>query len=319
MSKFRNCDVRWAIGLVLALGALFNGCGPQAAGDVIYGIEIDGKLVGSVTDMAIDTSTSAEAHPVSFKVDQQSGPAVFQWISQEFASDMTTAAVASVVVRKSISIVMLNDAGEETGRTNLGKTQLDVFALPSLTTDATTGSGELVAALKVYPEKLETISSETVLPTTDSLAVVAARTKTQGDFNLAHHFSVEIDGVVVGGVYSIDGIEHEHEVIEYHDADTGIMHTRPGNPKPGKITVTKDWSNTGEWYKWYQSGQNGTPAQRKSISVIFHNDAGQEAWRLNYFNGWPSSYTPPTDAEKNSAHATEKLEIPWENMELKVN
>ena len=71
-------------------------------------------------------------------------------------------------------------------------------------------------------------------------------TKTQGDFNLSNRFSLEIDGVMVAGVNTVEGFETESDVVEYKDGEDGVMHTRSGNCKPGKITISKDWSNTSE-------------------------------------------------------------------------
>jgi phage tail-like protein len=112
-------------------------------------------------------------------------------------------------------------------------------------------------------------------------------TKTQGDFILANRFSVEIDGVVVGGFHTIGGSDTESDIVEYKDGEDGTTHTRPGNHKPGKMKVTKDWSNTSEWYKWRKAVLDGK-VERKSMSVIFHNDAGEEAGRktgtVKFFN-----------------------------------
>ena len=108
---------------------------------------------------------------------------------------------------------------------------------------------------------------------------LTALTKTQGDFNLGHRFSFEIDGVTVGGIHSIEGFEQETDVVEYKDGEAAPIHTRPGNPKPGKMTITKDWSNTSEWLKWRKAVLDGK-VDRRSISVIFHNDAGEEVGRI---------------------------------------
>jgi phage tail-like protein len=105
-------------------------------------------------------------------------------------------------------------------------------------------------------------------------------------------------------------------VVEYKDGEDGVSHTRPGNHKPGKMTVTKDWSNTSEWYKWRKAVIDGK-VDRRSISVIFHNDAGEEAGRMNFFNCWPMKWYGPSLNARSSGHATEKLEISWETMELK--
>ena len=144
-----------------------------------------------------------------------------------------------------------------------------------------------------------------------------ATTKTQGDFNLSNRFSFEIDGVIVAGVHTIDGLESESDVVEYKDGEDGVSHTRPGNHKPGKMTCSKDWSNTSEWYKWRKAVLDGK-VDRRSISVIFHNDAGEEAGRMNFYNCWPSKWNGPDLNARSSGHAGEKLEISWETMELKA-
>ena len=155
------------------------------------------------------------------------------------------------------------------------------------------------------------------MPVTFGPAKLKGSTKTQGDFNLSNRFSFEIDSVMIGGVHSIEGIEHETDVIEYKDGEDGTTHTRPGNHKPGKMVVTKDWSNTPEWYIWRKAVVEGR-VDRKSVSVIFHNDAGEEAGRMNFYDCWPIKWDGPTLNARSSGHATEKLTISWERMELKA-
>jgi phage tail-like protein len=140
--------------------------------------------------------------------------------------------------------------------------------------------------------------------------------KTQGDFNLANKFDVEIDGVLVNGVHKVEGLENETDIVEYKDGEDGTMHTRPGNAKPGKITITKDWSNTSEWYKWRQAILDGKiDNSRKSISIIFHNDAGEESMKYNFYNCYPSNYIGPSLESKNSGHATERIEFSYNSMD----
>ena len=121
--------------------------------------------------------------------------------------------------------------------------------------------------------------------------------KTQGDFNLQNRFSLEIDGVGVNGVHTVEGIETESDVVEYKDA--------------------KDWSNTLEWYTWRKAVLDGK-TDRRSISVIFHDDAGVEVGRMNFYNCWPVKHTLPSFNAKNSGHATEQITISWETHEIKV-
>ena len=136
-----------------------------------------------------------------------------------------------------------------------------------------------------------------------------------GQNNELPRFSMEIDGVKVAGVHAEEIIGPESEVL-YQDEANGTILTRPGNHKPGTLVVTRDWSHTSEWYRWRKAVLDGK-VDRKSISVIFHNDAGEEAGRLNCYNCWPRKWVGPALNAKNSGHATEKLEIVFETMEMK--
>jgi phage tail-like protein len=135
--------------------------------------------------------------------------------------------------------------------------------------------------------------------------------RTTPDVHHANRFSFEIDGVLVAGIHSIDGLESEHDIVEYKDGEDGTTHTRPGNHKPGKLTLTK------AWHTWRKAVLDGR-VDRKSMSVIFHNDAGEEAGRYNFFEAWPCRWKAPELNARNSGHATEKLELSWETMELKA-
>ncbi len=53
-----------------------------------------------------------------------------------------------------------------------------------------------------------------------------------------HDSGISADGVMVGGVHSIEGIESETDIVEYKDGEDATMHTRPGNLKPGKLIIT---------------------------------------------------------------------------------
>ena len=80
----------------------------------------------------------------------------------------------------------------------------------------------------------------------------------------SYRFSFEIDGVIVAGVHTIDGLESETDVVEYKDGDNHPTHTRPGNHKPGKMTCSRDWSNTSEWYKWRFTKGDGATGEKVS-------------------------------------------------------
>lgn len=137
-------------------------------------------------------------------------------------------------------------------------------------------------------------------------------TKTQGDFNLGNRFSFEIDGVVVAGVHKIEGLEHEHEIVEYQDGDDLTKRFRPGRIRPGKITITKDWSNTSEFYSWYIANQRKT----RTCQIDYYTPMNRLR-HIVLYACWPLKWTGPALNARTSAHATEVVEVSYETFELK--
>lgn len=140
-------------------------------------------------------------------------------------------------------------------------------------------------------------------------------TKTKGDFFLSHKFGLEIDGVTVNGVYKVDGIEFEADVIEYNDGEDPTTHCRPGPLKPGRIVVERDQTNDKAFFTWRKAVVDGK-VDRRSISVTFHNDKGDEARRLNFFNCFPVKWYGPSLNSHASGHASERVEIVFEEMKM---
>ena len=67
------------------------------------------------------------------------------------------------------------------------------------------------------------------MPVKFSRDVLKGTTKnTAGDFNQQSRFTVEIDGVTQGGIHKVDGLDHEHEMVAYQDADDHFQRIRPG-------------------------------------------------------------------------------------------
>jgi phage tail-like protein len=149
------------------------------------------------------------------------------------------------------------------------------------------------------------------------------------ELNLSSRFGLEIDGHPVDGVKSMQQVEVlAGEPEAYKDGEDGVTHTRPGQHKPCKISIDKDWSSTSEFYKWRKAVLDGK-TERKSVSVIFHNDAGEEAGRISVSNCMPTKLsisfemTQTKDSNskadavdlnsRSSGHASEKLELTCED------
>ena len=126
-------------------------------------------------------------------------------------------------------------------------------------------------------------------------------------------YRLEIDGVYAGSLRSLEG----DYFVSKQSSDQMRGHARPGNHQTGRMTVTKDWANTPEWYDWYQAAQSGK-AERKSISVIFQNDNGKmnnpgEIKEIVFRGALPVKWETTS---RISGHAQERLEITFETYEL---
>lgn len=74
--------------------------------------------------------------------------------------------------------------------------------------------------------------------------------------------------------------------------DSNFRTYRPGRPVFGNITFKCKLDNEPEMDRWFKKVLDGK-VDRKSISVIFHNDQGQEAQRYNFFECWPTRIMLP--------------------------
>lgn len=157
-------------------------------------------------------------------------------------------------------------------------------------------------------------------PTYSLMAVGVTRdklkgtTKTQGDFNLAHRFTLEMDGKNVGGIRQVllggpltAALASRHVLIDH----------KPGVARSFVLRLAPDWQQQApQLYHWFKTVLDGR-VERKSVSVIFHNDAGAEAGRINFYECWPTKWVGPSlNARKATGH-TEAIEIHYERFEMK--
>ena len=146
--------------------------------------------------------------------------------------------------------------------------------------------------------------------------VLRGTNKTQGDFNLAHRFNVEINNVSVGGFFKIDGPEFEFDTVEYEDGDDLTPHYRPGRSKGGHVSLEREWASNPELFNWRKAVTDGQ-VQRESVSIIFLSDDGVESKRINLFNCFPTKWTGPSMNATQSGHASEKIDLVFEGLEVK--
>ena len=157
------------------------------------------------------------------------------------------------------------------------------------------------------------------LGNTGSNQQVPVRRSDINRLNFQKQFSVEIDGVMVARVRSVEGL------------DALIAEQPKAGSRQGKIQghgsfkIAKDWSNTLEWSNWRKRILDGK-VDRKTISFIFRDDAGAIIGRLILYNCYPIKHVLPNPLPSplqssntdNSGHATEQITVSWETHEIKI-
>ncbi len=125
---------------------------------------------------------------------------------------------------------------------------------------------------------------------------------------LTGSFSMEIDGVNVAGVHTIE-IKSLGNLPTDGPTLAAVRDCQShSRSELNRIVIVKDWSNTLEWYTWRRKTIDGILDER-SVSVIFHDQKGAETGRQNFYRCVPVKHTLPSFNAKNSGHATETIEL----------
>lgn len=135
------------------------------------------------------------------------------------------------------------------------------------------------------------------------------------DYVGQYNFSVELEGSAVAWFKAVSGLQAECEPIEYMNGDDGVIRKRPGRIKIGNITLKRGYANAGvnvlwDWWCTVMSGK----VQRKSGSIVLHNDHGKEVVRYTFTEAWPVKWKGWDLDGKGNEGAIEELELCCETL-----
>jgi phage tail-like protein len=136
--------------------------------------------------------------------------------------------------------------------------------------------------------------------------------------NFDHHFNgrftVEIDGIALATFSACDGLEARIDVVDFTDGSDTLARKRPGRARYANIVLRRGLTKNNELWNWFQSVANGIVVRRAG-SIIVLDDAGSEAYRYNFYEGWPCRWKSLVlDAHKPGA-LVEEVEIAVEKIE----
>ena len=132
----------------------------------------------------------------------------------------------------------------------------------------------------------------------------------------AFKFCVEIGGVVQAVFSECSGLEAEVEVFEYEEGGLNdYVHKLPGRVKYSDLTLKRGMASSDELWDWYTKALQGR-VERKNISVIIYNTAGEEYRRWNFREAYPTKWAGPDLKASDNAVSIETLVFSHRGMEL---
>ncbi len=136
-----------------------------------------------------------------------------------------------------------------------------------------------------------------------------------------YRFRVEIDGVTQAGFNECSFADSNTEMVEYREGDEPpVFRKLSGLTKYGNITLKWGITDSNELYEWKKQIEetgagDGKGAgldeygNRKNISIVLVNEAGDDKSRWEIVRAWPMKYDPTDFDAKGNDVAIESLEI----------
>ncbi len=130
-----------------------------------------------------------------------------------------------------------------------------------------------------------------------------------------YNFLVEIDGITRAGFRECSGLETSQEAGDYREG-TDPLTTRklPGLNTYPNITLNRGFTDDDELWRWRKAAMDGH-VERRNLSIVVMDDAGDEKLRWNLYNCWPTKWSGPSLNASSGEVAIEGLELATEGVE----
>jgi|SRR5271170_6584098 len=141
-----------------------------------------------------------------------------------------------------------------------------------------------------------------------------------GDRNdplIGFNFTVEIRGLAVGGFSEVSGLQAETEIQEYREGGVNeYIHKRAGPVRfSSNLTLKRGVADATALWSWYCDVMQGK-IERKSVSVVLLNSAGDEKRRWNFRRAYPVKWVGPELRAATAEVAAESLELAHDGLAL---
>lgn len=127
-------------------------------------------------------------------------------------------------------------------------------------------------------------------------------------------YTVELEGLELGGFSEVSGFDASIDVIEYREGDKVQTPMKiPGLKKYGNITLKQGVADKDALYKWMETGFE-KDVNRQTVTITLLDINGEPAASWQVINAWPTKYTAPDFNATSSEIAIETLELAHEGM-----
>ena len=130
------------------------------------------------------------------------------------------------------------------------------------------------------------------------------------------HFSVDLQGKVIGYFTECSGLGSEHEVIEHkvvNEKGKEVVIKMPGRLKWENITLKQGITDKMDIWNWRKQVEDGdVDSARHDGSIVMYNQLGQETARWNFERAWPAKVTGPTPKSDSNEIVLEELTLTHE-------
>ncbi len=132
----------------------------------------------------------------------------------------------------------------------------------------------------------------------------------------AFNFALLIEGVASAEFVECTGVGAHDDVIAYREGGANqIVRHLPGDIRYTPITLRYGVARATDVWDWIDSGLTDTPL-RRNISIIMYADGGAlEAFRLNLFNAWVSSWRAGSRDARANEVAIDAMTVVYDRLE----
>jgi phage tail-like protein len=130
------------------------------------------------------------------------------------------------------------------------------------------------------------------------------------------NFTIEIEGLLVGGFSECSGLEVETELVEYHEGGVNdYVHRFAGRTRSAPLVLRRGITVADGLWRWYQMTAAGQVVRRNGTIFLLEGAYGA-GLHWNFKEAFPYKWTGPDLRADASSVAFESIELSHRGLAL---